>query len=104
MTKNITSPCSRPAWKRELFPETQASVPGIHPKGTHTEAEKKAMTLDFVEQTYPQEYRTHAYTDGPAQEAARNGSGGIYTSLNNGTTILIITDRTHTTSFPEKTK
>ena len=40
VNKMITSHCSLPAWKRELFPEIWDSIPGINQKGTQTEVER----------------------------------------------------------------
>ena len=40
-----------------------------------------------MEQLYPPEDWTHAYTDDSAEEATRNGGGRIYIFLNNGTAI-----------------
>ena len=54
---------------------------------TQIEVERKAVTLDFVDQAYPPEHWKHAYADGSAEEATRNGGGGIYISLNDETTI-----------------
>ena len=79
----ISSHCSWPAWKREQLPKIRDSIPGIYPKGTSTETERKTMTIDFMEQAYPQQHWTHAYRDGSADEATKYGDGGIYISLNN---------------------
>ena len=66
-----------PTWKRENFPEIRHTVPGILQKELQTNAEKKALTLSYIRDTYPEEEWTHAYTDGSAEEATRNGGGGI---------------------------
>ena len=73
--------------EKRTVPEIQDSIHGIHPKGTQTKEERKAATLDFMQQTYPQDHWTHAYTHGSAEEAAKNGGGGLYVFLNNGTAI-----------------
>ncbi|XP_070181840.1 uncharacterized protein [Littorina saxatilis] len=70
-----------PAWKREQFPEVRESIPGILRKGIQTEAERKAVTLDHIDHVYPKEHWTHTYTDGSAEDATRNGGGGIVIKL-----------------------
>nr|KAG5699264.1 hypothetical protein BaRGS_000466 [Batillaria attramentaria] len=40
-----------------------------------------------LSRTYPEERWTHVYTDGSAEEATRNGGGGIYVRLPDGGTI-----------------
>nr|KAG5698629.1 hypothetical protein BaRGS_003143 [Batillaria attramentaria] len=86
-TKPIPTHSAVPAWKRDAPLDIKTSIPGILPKGTQSEAERKAITLDYISQTYPEERWTHVYTDGSAEEATRNGGGGIYVRLPDGGTI-----------------
>ncbi|KAK7090611.1 hypothetical protein V1264_010383 [Littorina saxatilis] len=73
----ISIPTTLPTWKRKEFPEICTTVPGILQKQVQSEAERKALTLEYISQTYPNEEWTHAYTDGSAEKATRNGGGGI---------------------------
>ena len=75
--KEIKTYTTVPAWKRSQFPEVKESIPGILPKGTQTDLERKSLTLEYIERNYPEDQWTHAYTDGSAEEAIRNGGGGI---------------------------
>ena len=81
LMKQTTAPIpvstALPSWKREHFPEIRHTVPGILQKELQTEAERKALTLSYIRDTYPEEEWTHVYTDGSAEEATRNGGGGI---------------------------
>ena len=49
--------------------------------------ERKAVTVDYMREAYAMERWTHVYTDGSAEEATRNGRGGIFIKLNDGGTI-----------------
>ena len=86
-SKQIPTHSSVPAWRRDQFPEVRESVPGILSKGMQSEPERRALALDYMEQAYPKELWTHAYTDGSAEEATRNGGGGIFLTLKDGTHI-----------------
>jgi ribonuclease HI len=85
--KQIPTHSSVPAWRRDRFPEVRETIPGILPKGTQSEPERKALALDHMEQAYPKVLWTYAYTDGSAEEATRNGGGGIFLTLKDGTHV-----------------
>ena len=85
--KPIPTHCTLPAWKRTQFPLIRDSIPGILKKGIQTDAEKKALTMEYIEQTYPQYIWTHAFTDGSAEEVTHNGGGGILLGLKDGRKI-----------------
>ena len=58
------------------------NYPRTHPrngnKGSQSDQERKPLTFEFIQSSYPQEQWTHAYTDGYATEATRDGGGGVY--------------------------
>ena len=85
--KSIPTHLHTPTWKREQLPKINETIPGILSKGTQSEPVRKAFALDYMEQAYPKELWTHAYTDGSAEEATRNGGGGIFLTLKDGTHI-----------------
>ena len=85
--KKIPTHCTLPAWKRHDFPDIKETVPGILKKETQSEFERKSLTLEYMHHAYPKDQWTHAYTDGSAEEATRNGGGGIQIQLKNGETI-----------------
>ncbi|KAI0233441.1 hypothetical protein LSAT2_016298 [Lamellibrachia satsuma] len=86
-TRTIPTYCTLPAWKRTQFPLIRDSIPGIPKKGIQTDEEKKALTMEYIEQTYPHDISTHAYTDGSAEEAIRSRGGGILLNLKDGRKI-----------------
>ena len=54
-------------------------------KEEHTEDSLKALALETLDQHYPAESWAHIYTDGSAEDAVRNGGGGIYMKFPHGT-------------------
>ena len=64
----------------------KTSIPGIGPKETHSEAELKNLALEHLNSNYPVDIWTHAYTDGSAEDAVKNGGGGVYIKFSNGNT------------------
>ena len=50
-------------------------VPGVADRGCQPEPERKSLTLEYVDTKYPEDQWTHAYTDGSAAEATRDGGG-----------------------------
>ena len=48
-------------------------VPGVADRGCQPEPERKSLTLEYVDIKYPEDQWTHAYTDGSAAEATRDG-------------------------------
>ena len=53
VTKPILTHSALPPWRRIQFPKIKDSVPGVLKKGTQIEAERKALTVKFIEQQYP---------------------------------------------------
>ena len=76
-----------PSWKRKCFPEIRQSIPGIGPKDQQSENARRALTLSHINEAYPAEEWTHAYTDGSAENATRNGGGGVLIYKKDGTTF-----------------
>ena len=81
----ISVPTTLPVWKRDKFPEISLTIPGIFQKEVQSEAQRKALTFDYISQMYPAEEWTYVYTDGWAEEATRN-RGGIVICQKDGTT------------------
>jgi hypothetical protein len=61
-----------------LIPEIELNVPGLEQKGTLLTEVQKALTLEMIDQKYPQDTWTHVYTDGSSQDAVRNGGSGVF--------------------------
>ena len=102
LSKSILMHITLPVWRRADFPEIRDSIPAILRKGTWTEVERKAVTVDYICEAYPLERQTHVYTDG-LEEATRNGRGGTFIKLNDGGTIhhAILTGKYSTTHKAE---
>ena len=46
---------SVPSWERLKFPAIREDIPGIGKKGTQSDPERKSLTLEFIQFTYPEE-------------------------------------------------
>ena len=46
-----------------------------------------ALTLEMLEEEYPQADWIHIYTDGSAEDAARNGSSNVFVRTRTGQTV-----------------
>ena len=77
MPQPIPSTLSTPSWESAKFPIIRDGIPGIGNKGSQSDQERKSLTLEFTQSSYPQEQWTHTYTDGSATEATRDGGGGV---------------------------
>ena len=62
-------------------------VHGVGAKGSHSEAELRSLTLEMLDKDYPPNTWTHIFTDGSAENAVRNGGGGIYIKFPDGSRI-----------------
>ena len=91
--KTITS------WKRGQLRRMYTEVPGVADKGCQPEPERKSLTLEYVDIKYPEEQWTHAYTDGSAAEATRNGGGGVYIRYNDEIAQITIATGKYSTNF-----
>ena len=76
------------AWvPRKEFPVIREDVPGLAAKGEQSPAQQKALTQEMIQDRYPHNTWIHAYTDGSAKNAVRNGGSGVF---------IRYTDRTST--------
>ena len=75
-------------------------VPGFRDRGCQPEPERKSLTLqEYVDIKYPEDQWTHAYTDGCAAEATRDGGGGVYIRYNDGIEQITIATGKYSTNF-----
>lgn len=78
MLTEIPLTASAPSWQRLNYPSIVTDIPGIGQRETQSELERKSLTLEHIQTVYPEDQWTHAYTDGSAAEAVRDGGGGVY--------------------------
>ena len=62
-------------------------IPGITRKEDMTPDMLKNLTLEHIDKNFNTAIWTHIYTDGSADEAIKNGGGGVYIKFPNGKTI-----------------
>ena len=74
-----------PPWgdKKDIF-SVFTTVPKLTIKEESTDMTKRALTLEMLDERYPQSAWIRAYTDGSATEAVRRGGAGIYIQHPNG--------------------
>ena len=87
---NNPEPFEHPNWKTigSHQADIQMNIPGIHSKEQLPE-ELKALALEWMDTRYNQESWIHAFTDGSATEATRNGGGGVFIRFPNSDTVKI---------------
>ena len=73
-------------WQAEI-PTFILDIPGIQAKDHHTDEELRSLILEALSVAYPSATWTRAYTDGSAEEAARNGGGGVVIKLPDGRSL-----------------
>ena len=61
-------------------------IPQLHPGDTQADIVKRNITIDHCEERYPPEAWVHAYTDGSATKAVKNGGAGAFIKFPNGIT------------------
>ena len=61
-------------------------VPGLLTREQQIPALEKALTMQMLEERYPQTEWTHIYTDGSADDAVRDGGSGVYVRTPTGQT------------------
>ena len=59
-------------------------IPGIQTKDHHTDEELRSLTPEALSVAYPSTTWARAYTDGSAEEAAKNSGGGVFIKLPDG--------------------
>ena len=64
--------------------QIRKDIPGIERKADFSPAALKAITEDFMDRNYNPTQWTRVFTDGSAEEAVRNGGGGVYIEHQNG--------------------
>ena len=62
-------------------------VPGVGKKDIHSEPELRTLTLEMLARDYSQDIWTHAFTDGSAENAVRNGGGGVFIKFPDGSRV-----------------
>ena len=73
-------------WQAET-PTIILDIPGIQAKDHHTDEELRSLTLEALSVAYPSTTWARVYTDGSAEEAAKNGGGGVFIKLPDGRSI-----------------
>ena len=71
---------------RKRLPEVRTEVLSLAAKGTQDPQLQKALTQEMMQDHCPKSTWTHVFTDGPAQNAVRNGGSGAYIRRSDGTT------------------
>jgi len=64
--------------QRNLTPQIRLEVPGLGKKGAQSQALQKSLTQEMIHERYPQHSWIHAFTDGSAENAVRNGGSGVF--------------------------
>ena len=73
-------------WQAET-PTIILDIPGIQAKEDHTDEVLRSLILEALSVAYTSITWTRAYTDESAEEAAKNGEGGVFIKLPDGTSI-----------------
>lgn len=97
--KPIPSVVSIPSWKRPKWPQINSGIPGIKKKGTQSDMERKLLALEYIHSTYPKDKWTHAYTDGSATDATKNGGGGIQIEYNDDNVSIAMPTGKYSTNY-----
>ena len=74
-----------PTWESCNTAVIKTDIPGILQKDMQTGSERKAITDEFLHNTYPPESWIRIFTDGSAENAVKNGGGGIFIQFPEGT-------------------
>ena len=70
--------CKVELWDDQETPHLVKSIPGIGKKGEQSDLEVHALASEYLEQKYPKDKWTHAFTDGSATDAVKNGGAGVH--------------------------
>ena len=79
--------CSRDWNQDDLRATIFLEVPGLFPAGQQIPAQQMALTLEMLEEKYPQADWTHIYTNGSVEEAVRNRGSGLFVRTPTGQTV-----------------
>ena len=79
--------CSREWYQDDLRATIFLEVPGLLPTEQQIPTQQMALTLEMLEEKYPQADWTHIYTDSSAEEAVRNGGSGMFVRTPTGQTV-----------------
>ena len=89
-----SSACNQPLEMLQNYEDWQAEtptiildIPGIQAKDHHLDEELRSLTLEAPSVAYLSTTWARAYTDGSADEAAKNGGGGVFIKLPDGRSI-----------------
>ena len=66
-----------PLWNAKAPVVVKDSIPGIARKDTMSLQDLETKSSNFINTNYPSELWIRVYTDGSAEEAVRNGGGGV---------------------------
>ena len=63
-------------------------VPGLLPTEQQIPKQQMVLTLEMLEEKYPQaDWTQYIYTDGSAEDALRNGGSGVFVRTPTGQTV-----------------
>ena len=79
--------CSRDWNQDDLRATIFLEVPGLLPPEQQIPTQQMDLTLEMIEEKYPQADWTHIYTDGSAEDAVRNGGSGVFVRTLTGQTV-----------------
>ena len=67
------------SWTAKRYvPEIRVTVPGLEKKGTQPQSQQKSLTLEMIQESYPNHSWVQVFTDGSAEKAVRNGGSGVF--------------------------
>ena len=76
-----------PLWNAKAPVVVKDSIPGIARKDSMSLQDLETKTFGFINTNYQSELGIRVYTDGSAEEAMRNGGGGVVIEWLDGTKI-----------------
>ena len=79
--------CSRDWDKEDLRATIFLEVPGLLSAEQQIPTQQMALTLEMLEEKYPQADWTHIYTNGLVEDAVRNGGSGVFVRTPTGQTV-----------------
>ena len=88
-----------PSWERHKLPTITKTIPGIISKDSQSDIARRSLTLDYIHTNFPENEWTHAFTDGSATEATRDGGGGVYIKFREEELHISIPTGKYSTNF-----